>query len=247
MERIPLDVNHLIQSHLAGESVKSIAARLGVSRQVITLRLNEAGIQQRNRSESMAVRMAQASPEERAALSAAAHEAARGRVASEAEQVKRAATRERKQVGASPVEDLFAAMLVERGLDVVQQKAVGRYNCDIAASPIAVEIYGGHWHFAGRHLARADRRMRHFADQGWHVLVVLVTSDWPLRPESADYVVAWQKEAEGNPSAPRKYRMIGGAAELLTAQRLDAHKLALEYPRGRTRDAGTGRYNGVTR
>lgn len=247
VKRIPLDEDHLIERYLAGESELSIANRLGVSRPVIVRRLEQAGVERRNRAAAMKQRMANSSPEQRAAWAAAAHDAVRGSVQPEEKLARAALTRQRNATFGSYLEEQFAMMLTERGVEFVLQHAIGRYNADFTTGPIAVEIYGGKWHFSGNHLERAERRLRKFADEGWHVLAIIASTDYPLLPESADYLVGWLEQAKADPSAPREYRVVRGAGELVSAQRLDADEITVIHPRAGARDVTTGRYYSVER
>jgi hypothetical protein len=76
--RIPLDVPALLARYDAGESVLSLARALGVSRLVVTRRLEENGVTPRSGSEANRLRFARATPEERKAIASAAQAALRG-------------------------------------------------------------------------------------------------------------------------------------------------------------------------
>jgi hypothetical protein len=76
--RISLDVPALLARYDAGESVLSLACAFGVSRLVVTRRLEENCITPRSGSEANRLRFARASPEERKALARAAQTALRG-------------------------------------------------------------------------------------------------------------------------------------------------------------------------
>lgn len=179
-------------AHEAGESVKSISLRLGVSRPAVNRAIKLAGGTIRGRSEAMFVRMASTTPEDRLRLTDAAHAAVRGVPQSEEQRCKVAASRQSRWGMVGPDELLMADWLEARGLAVSRQHAVGRYNVDVAvtASAVAVEVFGGHWHTHGSHAAVYRKRTDYLLDRGWTTVIVWATAAYPLAPEAADYVVA---------------------------------------------------------
>lgn len=218
----------IVAAYVAGASEKALAEHYGVARGVIRRRLADAGVQPRGRSEAMYARMAQTSPEERMRLSHAAHDAVRGRVYTEDEKAVRAKTAQNKRLNMSPAEFVLREMLGRRGVvGIVPTMAIGPYNCDAAIDPVAVEIFGGHWHFSGRHLARSSERIRYLMDRGWHVLMIVLTQTHPLSDTTADYVAAYVQEARRNPTARREYRVIWGTGETLAAGSADDKEISI--------------------
>ncbi|MFF9309895.1 hypothetical protein ACF1BS_03200 [Streptomyces sp. NPDC014748] len=203
----------IVSAYVAGESELTLAQRYGVERNVVRRRLEEAGVEIRNRSEANTNRMARLTPEERAAQTAAAHAAMRGRRVPEKERLLRAARREETLSHASAREGVFAAHL-ETSLPVTPQKAIGPYNVDFAVGPIAVEILGGSWHAYKPYHAE---RTPYILNQGWHMLFIWDRPKAPLCIEAAEYVVAWAQKASGNPAAVRQYRVIRGDAKLVAS------------------------------
>jgi len=236
-----IDADDLVRRYLAGESEKAIADSLGIGRNVVRRRLEERCVAIRGRGEAMSMRMARATPEERCALASAAHAAVRGRTASDAELVARAIQKSHSGAHISRIETLLGTMLAERGIAIGTQTAIGRYNADITSGAVAVEVFGGNWHFYGAHARRAPERFRYILDAGWHVLIVLVTDRTPLVAAGADYVTAFIKAADSDPSGIRQYRMIGGGGEILATCGADSDELPLEYPFRAARDSA-GRY-----
>jgi len=221
-----LDFDHLIEEYIAGESVNSLSLRYRVSRKAISDTLRRRGVHVRNRSESELLKWDRMTPEQRSGQVAAAHASVigrkfpgrgKGRIAALESRLKLAATVEAKGLGMTSTERELAQMLRERGLVVIPQQAIGIYNCDLGAYPVAVEVFGGGWHFYGRHRARAPERFRYLFDAGWHVLILVVTNRYPLRAEAADYITAFHKLARSDPTSVRQYRMIRGAAELIAS------------------------------
>ena len=245
---MPANLDDLISKYRSGMSEKQIAGELGVSRTCIRRILIENRVHIRSQSEAEAVKWAAMAPDARAAQVAAAHAASRGRTATADERERSAIAREARGIElASHLELRLSALLAQRGIQVVHQKAVGRYNCDLAAGSIAVEVFGGNWHFSGHHLARAEKRCRHLFDCGWHVLIVVHTTADPIGPGAADYVRAFLDKSGRDPSGIRQYRMIRGGGELLAACGADSDHIPHIPPFANARDAATGRYMSVPR
>lgn len=188
-----------------GISEKALAERHGVSRSVVTRWLRDAGVERRDRSAAMYQRMADATPEERKRLAAAAHEGRRRNGCSLEEKVKRARTRQERAYSASPAEQLLAEWLGQRGVTgIVPQEAVGPWNVDLGIAPLAVEVFGGGWHAYGRHAARSEERYRYLLEHGRMVVVVWVSQQrYPLTRAAADYIADTE-------TTPGEFRVIRG-------------------------------------
>jgi transposase-like protein len=243
-----IDVDEAISMFRSGIGVAGIAKRLGTSPNVVSLRLKDAGVSLRNRSQQQSARMQRATEPERRALAKAAHEAAKGREKTMAEKCQAAQTCQlRGSRRRSPNEDLMAALLRERGIDTVPQMAIGPYNCDLAAHPVAVEIFGGNWHFFGQHAARAEERFRYIMDAGWDILAIVINKRFPLNAAVADYVATEINEARRNPAEARQYRVVWGAGEISTGGSADDDHFSIEPPFTNARDRATGQYKRVPR
>lgn len=243
---VDVDKAAVIAMFQSGIGAKGVAEAFGVSRCVINRVLKEFGIPLRDRSQQQFARMARSTPEEIKALVAKANEAARGRTVSRQTLEQAAQTREAtKHIATSDYEFQMQEMLQARGIETVHQKAIGMYNCDLAAFPVAVEIAGGQWHWHGSHLARTDKRFRELMNSGWHVLMVAVTQSFPLTDAVADYVAAYIQKARSNPSAAREYRVIWGAGEFSVSGGLDDDHISIKPPFTNARDITNGRYKRV--
>jgi very-short-patch-repair endonuclease len=145
----------------------------------------------------------------------------------------RALAKQRKGRYDSPGEMLLGEALSDRGLLVVPQKAIGKYNVDLAVAPVAVEVLGGGWHSSKRSHAT---RTPEILDAGWHLVFV-----WNYEGVSAlvadaaaDYLVAFLEEVRRNPPAVSQYRVITGSGQLLAARSADDDEFPLvPPPRGR--------------
>jgi very-short-patch-repair endonuclease len=141
--------------------------------------------------------------------------------------MRRSARREETLSHASSREHQFGAYLTGAGLAVTPQKAVGPYNIDFAVGAIAVEILGGGWH---AYKPEHQKRTPYILNQGWHMLFVWDLKKAPLCVEAAEYVVAFAKNASGNPSAIREYRVIRGDGQLMTRGSADDDQFPLVPP-----------------
>ena len=237
-----LDAHDLARRHEAGESVKALAESVGVSRSAIVVALKKVGVRQRNRSEAMYARMAQATPAQRLAWATPSHEASRGKRHTDEHRVKIAQTRETIAVPTRTERKMIEA-LESHGLKCIPQKAIGRYNIDVAlAEPrIAVEIFGGHWHAAGRHAARYRKRTDHILDAGWTQVVVWVTRDYPIERAAVEYIVALADRLSGDKPARGEEHVIRGDAKPTAVGHAKMNNLPpIECPN--PRDDATGQY-----
>jgi very-short-patch-repair endonuclease len=226
-EKLNLPDKEIAERFLAGESVKALAESYGVSRGPIAVRLKHQGIEPRSQSEAMKLRMSRMTPEERLALAAPSHRAAR-RKHTEEERAKMALSRERNRTHVSPGEEMLEAWLAERGIVATPQKAVGRYNIDLAVGTIAVEIFGGGWHGYGHHKATSLKRFRYLLDRGWTVVVVWLNAvRFPLTPAVADYLVTFVEQARRDPSLRGQYRVIRGDGQEMPVRGDDLHELTV--------------------
>lgn len=223
----PPDRDDLLSRYLGGESEKALAEAHGVSRTAIRRVIVEEGVEPRGRPQSMVVRMARTSSEERQRLTAAAHAAVRGSHLTADQLSRRARGVERTQANTSPAERILQAMLEERGLIVSSQKAIGPYNADLAAGSVAVEVLGGTWHRTKRH----GKRLGYFLDHGWDVIYVWVDGiHYPLSPSAAEDIAAQVERRDRDPAAPRRYRVIRGSGELIAIGEGDLDQIPDKVP-----------------
>src|SRR5690606_33072236 len=181
-----------------------------------------------SRGEAMKRRLARMTPAERAALASSAHNAVRGMTRTDDDLRRRAIGKQRTAAHATDEERALAAHLQTRGVATIAQQAIGKYNLDIGAEPVAVELFGGNWHAHGRHLARLPQRVVDIADAGWNLLIVWCTQGRTLDvgPVAED-VVAYLERSRRDPTFQRQYRVIWGDGQLYSAGCVDDDDLAL--------------------
>ena len=241
------NLDDLLRRYEAGESELKLSREFGVDRGVIRRRLLKAGITPRNGSQAMTIRMGQMSNAERLAITAHAHEAARGRHQTISERVKRANTREVKGMGISTTESIFKHLLETRGIyNVTPQKAIGTYNVDIAIeSPrIAIEIFGGSWHNCEHHRRLHHKRIPYILNSGWSVVIIWVDARrYPLTVGASDYVTSLVEHLRSDKPVRSEYHVIRGTGELVPILSSEFNCQSI-INRPRTRDS-KGRYQSV--
>lgn len=211
------NLDDLLRRYVAGESEQKLAAEAGVNRCAFRNRIVKAGIIPRNNSGAMKIRWANASEGERNAMLDAAHSSMRGVPLSDELKIKQAIGKQNSLAHISHLDALLWAMLQDSGLNVTPQKAVYAYNIDVAveAPPIAVELFGGAWHSAGRHGARFHERTKYLLDIGWTVVVVWVDKRrYPFGVGCVEYIVSLAKTLRLDPPARGEYRVILGDGNL---------------------------------
>ena len=166
-------------------------------------------------------RLSRMSADERASLASYAHDAVRGMVRSDADLERRAIGKERSGRPGSAMEELLGELLESRGLSVVHQKAVGKYNIDLAVEgTVAVEVSGRPK--KGANLARIPKRVKYLGDAGWSMVVVWSnTQRHPVTEECAEYVVSFLDELRRDPALVGEYRVVRGGGEFIARGRMD--------------------------
>lgn len=234
----------IVKLYMSGESVNALAKRFLCARRSIELRLRAARVELRSASEAEKIKWARMTNDERRRQVEAAHTAAR--IPSPFQVMcQRAYLRQQSVPSVSYLEDFFNELLTARGVRMQRQMAVGPYNADFATYPVAVEIFGGNWHFSGNHAARLEKRVGYFFDRGWHILALWHINRKPITADTADYVIAYMNELRRDPSRRPEYRVIRGASELAAHCRADDGQWALIPALRSVRDPTTGRYKSV--
>lgn len=246
-ERKSVDTDYLVREYLAGASTNKLAGQLGVSRGLVDKRLLAAGVKLRTQSEAESLKWAAKTVEERAAQVAAAHNAVRGMTRTEEDLSRRARSKQATKTLASGLEHFVYSELTARGLQLHQQTAVGPYNCDFTTGTVAVEIFGGAWHWTGLHLARTEKRFRYIMNAGYDILAIAVDRRFPFTPTVADYLAAEIDLLRRHPPAIREYRVIWGAGQASTGGSIQDDHVSIEYPFTNARDARTGKYKRIPR
>lgn len=185
----------------------------------------------RDASEAGRLQWAKLSPIERRLQTQAAHRAVRGKTRTLDDLERRALGKQLAQSHATEQERHLASALNNLGIDTVLQQAVSKYNLDIGASPVAVELFGGGWHAYGRHAARMPQRIEDIANAGWNMLIVWDLTRKPFDQAAVAHdIAAYVEQSRRDPTFRRQYRVIWGDGEFYSAGSVDDDHLALVPP-----------------
>lgn len=209
--RIPKD--ELVSLYLSGESERSLSKRYNCARLVIKAILKDIGITRRNNADANRLMMSRRTREENIKNAQAAHMAVKGKPQTEEHRRKIAASVERNGGNIGFGEKILSDIFIEKGLIITPQKAIGRYNVDIAIEEfsIAVEVFGGGWHIQGRHAFRFRKRMDTLIDSGWIPVII-----WGKKASkdtfvgAAEYVISLVDRLRSGESVPRQEHVISG-------------------------------------
>ena len=169
-----LDYVALHQRYVAGESGVEIARSVGIDHTGLYMAWKRRGLPMRSGSEAKRLEF-QRYPERRTAAPMAMQAARRGNTDPMERRIRRALTREERQLGTSRLEDEVAAYFDQNGVEYVRQKAIGPYNVDFAipAAGVVIEINGGGHNPRVR--ANRARRTAYIESEGWEVVDVTLT------------------------------------------------------------------------
>lgn len=212
--KITMPESDIIALYESGIAEWTIAKQFNVSRQVIKRILISNNIKRRGCSKAANNRWDGMTATERKAAISNAIEFNRGKKLSYNHLCKVAKGVERNQSNMSASEKFLFDLLLERGINTIPQKAVGKYNIDLAVFPLGIEIFGGFWHASKpNHIERT----RYLLDNGWNMLFIWThATRSPLCQAVAEYVVTYLDELSRNPSPIRQYRVIRGDGQELS-------------------------------
>jgi very-short-patch-repair endonuclease len=243
MKRINIDLDNLLQMYKSGMLLCEIGKHFGVSWLTVRNRLIEIGHPLRSLSETRQITVSHMTQEERSRYARAAHDAVRGIRRTMEDLCKRAKGKELRQSHVTRIELICVRMLEDFGFSCITQKAIGPYNVDIAITkpPIAVEIFGGHWHSTGRHAARFRKRFDYIINAGWLPVIIWVSRDYPLEIGAIKYIVSLAKKMRRGESVRSKEHMIWGHGKPTL---IGEHKFNNRpgKPGPTSRDNATGRF-----
>jgi very-short-patch-repair endonuclease len=217
--RLTVPAEEMVKLFDEGTSVLGIARKYSCSRGAVCRRLEQAGRTPRGCGESQTLRWERAPVGEGQRITAAAHVAARGRRHTFEEMRNRADCRQRL---ADPTKlkghERAFYDLASPFLKLVPQLAVGPYNLDfsVADSPIAVEIFGGGWHLADKHIRLFNQRSPYIRDAGFSVVAIWCCKKQTIDRRGVDYVRALVDQARGDKTVLREQYVICGDGQPAT-------------------------------
>lgn len=221
--RKQFDCDAAIAAYVAGESVKSISCRLGISRACITDRFKQAGVNLRGASEAGDIVWANLTPAQRLKQTQAAHNAVRGKPIPHIHRLANSKARQFNEGWNGIFEKELCEALTASGLDFIPQAALDIYNLDaLVGGRVAVEVSTkpiGRYR-DGYGLAR----LKKIADAGLHLYYIHTKSVEAGMACMSD-IIADIKQLNGLPPVPRQNRVIRCSTKLFTRVRNERGQL----------------------
>lgn len=212
----------LVARYVAGESFAQIGRDSGIQQRRLAMAVVREGYKVRSLLQAQGLRYTRMSVSERRSMTAKANIAKRGIKASERSLERRAKTYEMTLQLASRADLIMGIWLVQRGINITPQKAIGPYNIDIAIDEllVAVEI-NGDWHYFPHKITSERNRRKYLFDRGWRLIEVNLGVErgrpWKyIRPSCADKIVSFVQEPGALESMIGQYCVIRGDGELLS-------------------------------
>lgn len=200
----------------------------------------------RDRSKQQQARMDKSTPEQKASLVKAANNAARGRVATRDEKVKRANTKEGKIRSDSVYEAAVLSVLSDNFDNVIPAKAIDIYNADFAIGNVTVEVFGGGWSYSDK--TRVDRyvsRTKEIAKAGFSVVFIILTNRSHIG--NFNKLIERINDLSINPASASEYRVIWGDRDGDSGLCCDINNGSFVCPFVNSIDPTTGRYVSIPR
>lgn len=236
----------MIELFQAGRGIGGIAKEFNVAANVVHRIFKERNIKPRNRSEQQYARMSNTTPEEKRRLVQAANAAMRGTVKTKQEIYKSNLGKFRGQSGnISEMEKVLNQMLRDRGQVTLTQLPIDKYNADIVVGDIAVEVFGGCWHWHGNHLAGSVERLYTFFDWGYHVVIVAMRHEREITPQLCDNLISLFEFIRSNKSSVRQYRMVRSDGQVVAAADSNRDDITIEWTHRIERNPTNGQYVSV--
>lgn len=217
--------DEIVNLYLSGVSVNALSKKYPIGRRGIDSLLRKEGVKMRSQSESELIKWQNMTEEQKKRQVEKAHKAVKRLPDSHWDRVMRlnAKCKENTLSKVGHLETEFIQQFKKLGFEPVSQKAVDRYNIDIAINTTAVEI---HINGANPHNAVSyKRRIINLLKLGWNVIYVKITSDVFIEI-TANKIGRMIHLIESNPSSVCQYGMIRGTSEIVTSGCLDGNDLS---------------------
>lgn len=250
--RVPIPqatIQAALDLYASGIGAIAVAKQLNIPVTAFKRILGEQGIPLRGRSAQQFARMGRLDPADRLALAEAAHAAVRGMKHTDATLQRRAQARCKSS---SIAEDRVADELQQRGIEFDRQAPIDRYNADFliqpagaGSLPVAMEIFGGHWHRYGNHARIFPERSRKILGSH-HLLIVWIAPGFSLS-DGLEHAITQLELMRRLPATVGQYRVVWGHLGLTAIGSAQDVERALIPPTTCRRNPATGRYQSVSR
>ena len=214
--RFRLDESELVRLYESGMTKSALAVHFGCAESALGKRLAKLGYPiAKNRSEAMKIRLERSTPEERAHLVAAAHDAIRGKTRTEENLINNAIGREKAgSFGSIEEKDLFDLLKV-RGFIATPQKALWKYCLDLVIGNVAVEVTGrGRKYYS---VPALRERIKYILNAGFSIIYVWANTRYPVETGAADYIISKIQQSSSDPTMIGKYWVIRRDGKLLAS------------------------------
>lgn len=161
-----------------GKGAKAIGREIGQSWGFVNSCLRDMGLPVRDRKEARRERDRRSTPEQRAALTARAHEALRGKPRPQEWGERLAVSKAASLSAIGELEQEIGAALRALGVNLSPQVAVGPYNLDLARWPFALEVH--RQEASPKRNMKKIARVRHLTAVGWSVAYFWITPGKPV-------------------------------------------------------------------
>lgn len=230
----PLNMALVIDRYRQGDALNVIAKACGVDRGTIARRLVTAGVALRTQGQQEAVKWARMSPERRARQCAAAHAAARvklaGRKPCTLSLTEKSALWQRTGCRSAD-EAAVSRTLTRHGFPHTPQLAIGPYNLDLALESVRISVEVVSSQVSDHYGPKLRKRTEYLINDGWRFVFVLFRG-WAEKPEIGSDLVSWLEAASRDESTAGGYWMINRDGYAGTSLRRYLDGLPLIPPTG---------------
>lgn len=224
-ESVWFDVNikKIVREYLCGKSLKKISTEIGISRPAIIDKFKSIDVAIRGRSAAEIIKW-QTLKKNRSLIErqcSAAWDSVRNKKRSYAELCKRAKAHEEKLDRIFTFENDIAKILQNDGVNIIQQKAVGAYNVDIAIKerPVAIEIVCCCPSIFKK--TKQRERLKYFLNKNWFVIFVFCCGYKINFRHVRKHLLSLLQESSVDNSFIGKYGVVWGNGKMPTGSGYD--------------------------
>lgn len=217
--------------YIYGIGIRGVSKRLDIPIGKLTGEFKRQGVKIRTQSEQDTIKWSLMTSSQRLNQVKSANAARIGMKVSHKSLIRKANSIEKsKNITISPYETIINEFIISRGYSTIIQKAVSKYNIDIFVNPnIAVEIFGGGWHFHGNHLSSFTERTKEIFNSGNSLIVVHITAKSCIATIRSNLMLIIDFLSTNKPVIG-KYWVVWGTGNSISFGGLDNIDVALVRP-----------------